>query len=166
MPCTRRAFVQRTLAGAAAAPWWPARAQPSAETKVLRYAFPTSETGFDPAQISDLYSRTVTPHIFEALYAYDPLARPVKVRPCTAAALPEVSDDFRVWTVRLAPGIVFADDPAFKGQRRELVAADYVYSFKRLFDPALKSPSYSTIRDEGIIGLEELRQQSIAAKQP
>jgi hypothetical protein len=25
-------------------------------------------TGFDPAQISDLYSRTVTPHIFEGLY--------------------------------------------------------------------------------------------------
>jgi peptide/nickel transport system substrate-binding protein len=167
MPCTRRAFVQRALAGGAVtAPWWPARAQPSAAAKVLRYAFPTSETGFDPAQISDLYSRTVTPHIFEALYAYDPLARPVKVRPCTAAAMPEVSDDFRVWTVRLVPGIVFADDPAFKGQRRELVAADYVYSFKRLFDPALKSPSYSTIKDEGILGLEELRQQSIAAKQP
>ena len=28
--------------------------------------FESAETGFDPAQISDLYSRTVTPHIFEA----------------------------------------------------------------------------------------------------
>ena len=31
-------------------------AQPA--PKVLRYAFPIAETGFDPAQISDLYSRT------------------------------------------------------------------------------------------------------------
>ena len=165
MPDRRRVLAAFGLGLAA-----PALAQPgtppSGEPKVLRYAFPTSETGFDPAQISDLYSRTVTPHIFESLYAYDPLARPVKVRPCTAAAMPEVSDDFRLWTVRLAPGIVFADDAAFQGKRRELVAADYVYSFKRLFDPALKSPSYSTAKDEGIVGLDELRQQSIAAKQP
>ena len=43
---------------------------------VLRYASAVAETGFDPAQITDLYSRTVTAHIFETLYAYDPLARP------------------------------------------------------------------------------------------
>jgi ABC-type transport system substrate-binding protein len=148
----------RKLAGAA-----PNDAPPA---KVLRYAFPTSETGFDPAQISDLYSRTVTPHIFEGLYTYDHLARPYKFKPRTAAAMPEVSDDFRVWTVRLKPGIYFADDPAFKGKRRELVAADYVYSYKRLYDPALKSPSYSTLKDEGILGLEALRQQALAAKKP
>ena len=28
--------------------------------KVLRYAFPVAETGFDTVQLSDLYSRTVT----------------------------------------------------------------------------------------------------------
>ena len=43
--------------------------------KVLRYAFNAGETGFDPARINDLYSRIVTAHIFEALYAYDHLAR-------------------------------------------------------------------------------------------
>jgi len=167
---TRRAF-NRALAAAGAAlsasragaTDAPNDAPPA---KVLRYAFPTSETGFDPAQISDLYSRTVTPHIFEALYAYDPLARPVKIRPLTAAAMPEVSQDFRVWTVRVQPGIFFAADPAFAGRRRELVAADYVYSFMRIFDPALKSPSYSTLKDEGIVGLEESRARSLAAGKP
>jgi ABC-type transport system substrate-binding protein len=162
---TRRGF-NSALAATLAVPRALAADKAVAPQKVLRYAFPTSETGFDPAQISDLYSRTVTPHIFEAPYAYDPLARPVKIRPLTAAALPEVSEDFRVWTVRLSPGIVFADDPAFKGAKRELVAADYVYSFKRIFDPAWKSPAYSTLKDEGIVGLEELRQRGIAAKQP
>ncbi|MFY8083907.1 MAG: hypothetical protein ACOVN7_09270, partial [Rubrivivax sp.] len=31
----------------------------AAPPKTLRYAFQIAETGFDPAQISDLYSRTV-----------------------------------------------------------------------------------------------------------
>ena len=162
MSLSRRSF----NAALAAASLAPSHGRADGASKVLRYAFPTSETGFDPAQISDLYSRTVTPHIFEAPYAYDPLARPVRIRPLTALALPEVSPDFRVWTVRLRPGIYFADDPAFKGRRRELVAADYVYSFKRVFDPALKSPSYSTLKDEGIVGLEELRRRALAASQP
>ena len=107
----------------------PAHAQ---QAKVLRYAFPIAETGFDPAQITDLYSRTVTPHIFDGLYRYDHLARPFKIKPNTAAAMPEVSDDFRVWTIKVQPGIYFQDDPAFKGQKRELTANDL-----RLFVQAL-----------------------------
>jgi hypothetical protein len=49
--------------------------------------------------------------------------------------------DFRRFVFRIRPGIHFADDPAFKGQRRELVAADYVYSIKRYYDPRYKSPT-------------------------
>ena len=71
--------------------------------KTLRYAFEIAETGMDPAKVSDLYSRTLTAHIFEGLYHYDPLARPVKVRPNTAAAMPEHSADYRVWTLKLKP---------------------------------------------------------------
>ena len=61
------------------------------------------------------------------------------MRPNTAAAMPEVSADFRTFTFRIQPGIYFADDPAFKGERRELTAADYVYSIKRHYDPRWKS---------------------------
>jgi len=67
-----------------------ARAQPPApEPKVLRYAFEVAETSFDPVKINDLYSRTLTPHIFEAPYKYDLLARPVKIKPLTADGLPQ-----------------------------------------------------------------------------
>jgi ABC-type transport system substrate-binding protein len=134
--------------------------------RVLRMMFEAAETGFDPAQIGDVYSATITPHIFEGLYAYDPLAMPVKPRPLTAAAMPEVSPDFRTWTVRLKPGIFFADDPAFKGRRRELVAQDYVYSFKRFFDPAVKSPGYSSMNEDGYLGLDELRQRALKDGKP
>ena len=139
---------------------------PAAAQKVLRYAFPTAETGFDPARINDLYSRIVTPHIFESPYTYDHLARPYKVKLRTAAGMPEVSADFKVWTVKIRPGIYFAADPAFSGRKRELVAADYVYSFKRLFDPAVRSPWYSTMKEEGFVGLDELRQEALRNKKP
>ena len=134
------------------------------ELRVFRYAFPAAETGFDPVKLSDYYSRTVTAHIFEGLYGYDPLARPYKVVARTAAAMPEVSTDFRTWTVRIQPGIYFADDPVFKGRRRELVADDYVYAIKRFFDPALNSPAFSEVTDQGLLGLLELREQSLKSK--
>ena len=136
----------------------------AAATKVLRYAFSVAETGFDPAQLSDLYSRIVTAHIFESPLTYDHLARPYLLKPCTAAAMPEVSDDFRTFVFRLKPGTYFADDAAFKGQRRELVAQDYVYALKRVYDPKVKSPSHSNLEDEGIAGLRELRDEALKGK--
>ena len=139
---------------------------PKVPPKVLRYAFNAGETGFDPAQISDLYSRIVTSHIFDGLYEYDYLARPYKVKPNVAAGMPEVADDFKTWTVRIKPGIFFAEDAAFKGTPRELVAGDFVYAFKRFFDPVSKSPAYSYINDAGIRGLDELRQQALKDKKP
>ncbi len=127
--------------------------------KVLRFALRVAETGFDPAKVSDLYSRMITPHIFEGLYTYDHLARPARMKPLTAAALPEVSDDFRTWTVRLRPGIYFTDDPAFKGQRRELTAQDYIYTIKRFADPAVLSPSWSEVEEMGLLGLKAYRDE-------
>ena len=146
-----------------------AAADDKARLKVLRYAFTIAETGFDPAQINDNYSRTVTPHIFEALYQYDPLARPAKIRPLTAAAMPEVSADFKTWTAKIKPGIFFAEDDAFKGKdgkqvRRELVAEDYVYAYKRFVDPAIKSPASTWIQDFEFTGLNELRKLAIDSK--
>ena len=141
-------------------------ANAAAPQKVYRYAFRIAETGFDPAQIGDVYSRTVTPHIFEGMYQYDPLARPVKVRPLTALGMPEFSADFRTWTVKLQPGIYFASDPAFKGKKRELVAEDYVYSIKRFADPAVKSQAWTWMETFEFLGLRELRLQAIESKKP
>jgi len=134
--------------------------------KVLRYAFRVAETGFDPAQISDLYSSTIAANIFEAPLQMSFLARPSKLRPNTAAAMPEISADFTTYTFTIKPGIYFADDPAFKGQKRELVAADYVYSIKRHFDPRWKSQRLYNFENAKILGLSELRKEALAKKQP
>ncbi len=144
---------------------WPAAGWAQA-TKVLRYAFPVAETSFDPAYVSDLYSRTVIAGLFESLLEFDYMAQPARLRPNTAAALPEISADFKTFTFRIRPGIHFADDPVFKGVKRELTADDYVYSLKRFYDPRWKSANLYLLESAGILGLSELRQETIAAKKP
>src|SRR5260370_23783100 len=109
--------------------------------KILRIALPRAETGFDPAMASEIYSGAVIAAIMEPLLTFDYLARPVKVIPLTAAALPEITDNGRTYTFRIKPGIVFANDPVFKGKRRELTVDDYVYAIKRLVDPQTRSPN-------------------------
>jgi ABC-type transport system substrate-binding protein len=143
-----------------------AAAQASEPTKVLRYSFRVAETGFDPAQISDRYSKAISAGIFEAPLDFAFLARPYQLRPSTAAAMPEVSADFKTLTFRIKPGIHFADDPAFKGKKRELTAADYIYSIKRHYDPKLNSRNLYLLENVGILGLSELRKELMAAKKP
>jgi ABC-type transport system substrate-binding protein len=136
---------------------------------VLRYAFLVAETSFDPHAVSDLYSRMVVVNIFDALFEYDHLARPHKLVPALAAALPEVSADFRTWTLRIRPGVMFQDDAAFSasgGKGRECTAEDVAFSFKRIYDPATRSPSISTWEENGLAGLSELRAASLAQKKP
>ena len=165
--CSSRRVALKALAATLSAPTLvSAQAPDSNRTKILRYPFEIAETGFDPAQIVDLYSRIVTAHIFDNFYDYDHLARPFKFRLCTADAMPEVSEDFRVWTVRIEPGIYFQDDPAFNGIKRELIAADYVYSWKRIFDPRWKAVSLATLIELKILGLTELRDRALKSKQP
>lgn len=130
------------------------------QQKVLRYAFRVAETGFDPAQISDLYSRNVTTNIFDTLYRYDYLTNPSKVVPNLADGMPAISNDYRTYTIKVKKGIYFADDPAFKGTKREVVAEDLVYAFKRLADPKNKSPNATSLLEEKFIGLEELRKDA------
>ena len=120
---------------------------PDRDKKVLRYAFEKAETTLDPQKTSDLYSNFIETGIFEAPLDYDYLARPLKLVPVTLEALPEISADRKTYTMRVKPGIYFADDPAFKGRKRELVAADYVYSMKRLMDPKLASPLGSEVEE-------------------
>ena len=169
MSLGRRRF-NGAAAGLIGAAGWPALAAPpteaAASSNVLRILFEAAETGFSPGQVGDLYSNRVIAHIFETLLGYDPLAVPVRLVPLTAEALPEASADFRTWTVRLQRGVFFADDPAFKGRPRELVAADIVFTFKRICDPATKSPAYSSLNEEGVLGLEALRERAVRDKKP
>ncbi len=127
--------------------------------KVIRHVFPVAETGFDPAAAHDLYSASVEQAVFETLLTYDYLARPAKVVPLTAEAMPAVSDNGKTYTIKVRKGIYFAPDPAFKGQKRELTADDYAYSLKRLIDPKLRGP-WAWLLEGKIVGLDALAEEA------
>ena len=121
--------------------------------KVLRVAFPTDVSGLDPAGTQETYASVVEARIFDALYVWDYLARPYRFVPSIATGMPEISADGRVWIIHIRPGIYFADDPAFAGKKRELTAADFVYAWKRVVDPRVRSPN-SDLLEHRIVGLD------------
>jgi len=156
------ALAASALGGAQAAP---ATGPPDGRT--LRTVFRSPETVLDPVQTnSDNNTGILLAQIFEAPLSYDYLARPARLLTATAAALPEVSADGRTFTVRLQPGIFFSDHPAFKGQRRELVAQDYVYAIKRFFDPRWNSSDLYIYETAKMPGMDALRERAIKSRQP
>ena len=137
-----------------------------AAARVLRLSMVSDAVSLDPQRVNDVYSSEVLSHITETLYSYEYLARPLRLKPQTAAALPEVSEDFRQFTIRLKPGIFFSPHPAFGGRPRELVAEDYVYAIKRNFDPQVKSPHRPTLTTVGMLGLDALHRRASEGGQP
>jgi len=131
----------------------------NAGQKVLRIPFLAAETSFDPVFVSDLYSNSVTMEIFEAPLTYDFLARPMKLKPQVAEAMPEVSADGLTYTIRLRKGVFYSDDPVFEGRKRELTAADFEFAIKRLVDPKSRSPNLWLIEDR-IAGVREANERA------
>lgn len=121
--------------------------------KVLKIAFPTDVSGLDPAGTQETYASVVEARIFDALYVWDYLARPYRFVPSIASSMPEISADGRIWTIHIRRGIYFADDPAFEGKKRELTAADFVYAWKRVVDPRVRSPN-SDLLEHKLVGLD------------
>ena len=117
----------------------PALAQPD-PNKVLRVAFPVGgdrlrSAGGRRPLLEQRQSRDLRPAVPVRLSRAAVQAR-ARTPP---SALPEISPDGKTWTIRIKPGIYFTDDPAFKGKKRELTAADYVYAWKRMLDPKMRS---------------------------
>ena len=159
--------VPSSLALPLALPLAHAADRPAPGRKTLRLALASPETTLDPVQTnSDSNTSMLLSHILEAPLRWDYLARPVAMQPCTALALPEVSADGRVFTVRLRPGIFFADDPAFGGKPRELVAQDHVYAIKRFFDPRWNSSDLYVFESLKLPGLEAVRAQALKTRKP
>lgn len=97
----------------------------------------------DPAVAFDSISLTAAPQSLETLYQYQFTTRPVKVVPLLADGMPSFSNEGRTVRIKIKKGILFQDDPAFAGGKgREVKAADFIYGWKRLSLPILKSPGH------------------------
>ena len=113
--------------------------------------------GLDPIYVSDLYSNTVAANIFDTLFTYHYLQRPLKLIPYLAESMPEASKDGLVHTIKIRKGVLFQDSEAFpSGKGRELTAQDFIYSWKRLADKSNTSDGF-WIFDGKIKGLNEWR---------
>ncbi len=121
--------------------------------KVLHVTIEAADDGFDPAHTNNAYSSRIAQAIFEAPLTYDYLARPVRVVPNTATAMPDISADGMHYNFQIRKGIFFTPDAAFKGKPRELTAHDYAYTIKRLVDPKNRSPQASSYESK-IVGLD------------
>ena len=138
------------------------KANPADPDKVLKVAFPVPETGFDPVRVNDLYSNTITAVIFQPLLTYDWMAMPTRIVPNAAESMPVVSADQTTFTFKVKKGLYFTPDDAFKGQRRELTAQDFVYTLLRHADPKNRSPQVSDF-DDKIFGFADARKKAIAS---
>jgi len=123
--------------------------------KLWRGILAEDPPGFDPAGATNTSAAAVVELIFERLLTYDYLARPAKLVPMVAEAMPVITDEGKTWTLKLRKGVHFADDAAFKGAKRELTAQDVVYTFMRFMDPAQRSPYQFLFRNK-FVGLDDL----------
>jgi oligopeptide transport system substrate-binding protein len=123
--------------------------------KVFRYSLDSAPTSLDPVRASTLYANQLVVNLYDTLYAYKYLQRPYALKPLLAVAMPEISADGLVYTIRLKQGVDFIDDVAFPdGKGREVTAADFVYSLQRHFDPATR-PGGTWLWQGRIAGLDD-----------
>jgi len=132
--------------------------------KVLHMPVPMAVKGFDPIHASDKYASDEIGKVYEGLLQYHYLKRPYQLIPNLAESLPVVSEDGSTYTFKVKKGVLFQDNEAFPGGKgRELVAADFVYSIKRVADPKLQSTGWWVL-DGKIAGLNEWRKANSSKK--
>jgi oligopeptide transport system substrate-binding protein len=133
--------------------------RPSDEGKVFHYGLRAKINSLDPVRASLQYDGFAQSQVYEPLYTYKYLVRPVELTPLLAAAMPDISDDQRVYTIPIKPGVLFHDDACFAGGAgREVTAQDFVYSFKRMADRDL-TPDGWWIFNDRIVGFDEFQRR-------
>lgn len=134
----------------------------AAEDRTFRRAQPSLNT-LDPAFGADTSVNCAMSLLFEPLLEYDYTARPYRLVPAAAEAMPEVSEDGTTYTFHLREAY-YAPDPCFgQGQRRQVLAADFVYGWKRLADRRLGGSGEWLVKC--IEGMEAFAEASITGEE-
>ena len=112
-------------------------ARPAAdERRVFRYNQPEALSSLDPAFARNQANTWAVSQLYNGLMELDSTLLPV---PALARRY-AISPDGRTYTFVLRKGVQFHDNAVFAGgQGREVKAPDFVYSFKRILDPATAS---------------------------
>lgn len=130
-------------------------------SEIVSYSRSNPIKALDPAGAGDVTSSLAIGRICEGLVQYDYFARrPYQVIPLLAESMPDISDDWLVYTFKIRKGIHFHDDPCFPGGKgRELVAEDFIYSIKRVADVKVASSGFWAFNNR-IVGIDAFHEAS------
>ena len=109
-------------------------AQAAGSGGVLKIAFASDPSTFDPQVCYDATCWDNMEMLFNRLYDYTPAG--TDLVPQAAASMPTISADKLTYTINLRAGMKFADG-------KPVTANDVAYTFSRICDPATKSPVVS-----------------------
>jgi oligopeptide transport system substrate-binding protein len=171
VPC-RIALLMATLALAACALAGCNNPYPPGETArpIVYTALGDDPSSLDPTKCYDGGCGPAVAPIYPAFLQYNYLKRdPFVLEPGLGAEMPTVAPypittqekgktvtkTGQAWTFRIKHGLRFQDDPCFPGGKgREIVAADFLYSFRRIADPAIVCPIVTYLEDK-VLGMTE-----------
>ena len=117
----------------------------------------------DPIRGSTVYENRCASPVLETLLQYKYLMRPFQLEPLLLEDMPTVSDDGLRYSFRLKKGVYFHDDPCFPGGKgREMVAADVLYSWKRMADESQSKVAW--LFEDTILGFKTYRDAQTVAE--
>lgn len=120
----------------------------------------------DPATAGDVASASIQGNIYEGLYTYHYLKRPLEVIPLLAAKLPKISPDGLTYTIPLKRGVKYARNPCFgmdsdgRPATRTVRAEDFVTAFKRIADYHLVTGLSLAFVQDRIVGINDYRERT------
>ncbi|MCP4447696.1 MAG: hypothetical protein GY811_20520 [Myxococcales bacterium] len=127
--------------------------------KVAHLAVRAKVGTLDPVGSSSSYDNEIQSQTYEGLFTYKYLVRPYEIEPLLAKALPKISEDGLTYTIDIREGVYFHDDECFEGGKgRELVAQDFIYSYKRNADKEKHPTGYWVYRDR-IVGFDAFQKR-------
>lgn len=135
------------------------KATPAEErgARILHLGLRAQVGSLDPARSGQHPNGLAQALVYEPLLEYDPVARPLELRPLLLERMPEVSEDGLTHRLTLKEGVRFADDPCFpNGAGRLVTAHDVAYAIKRLADRDVRSTGWWLFADR-IRGLDAFK---------
>ena len=117
----------------------------------------------DPATCGDTTSAGVQGNIYESLYAYHYLKRPIEISAQLAEGMPVVSPDGLTYTIKLKRGVKYHRNECFGRNRdgtpktRAVKADDFVLAFKRIVDYHIDTSLSLAFIEDKLAGVQTYR---------
>ncbi|WP_299455157.1 ABC transporter substrate-binding protein [uncultured Microscilla sp.] len=115
------------------------------KTKIFRYNQTGGLTSLDPAFANKRANIWAVTQLYNGLFRF---GRSNRVAPDLVNKW-EVTEDGKTYTFHIKKGIKFHNHGVFANHaRREVVAADFVYTYRRILNPETKSPGVWIFKDK------------------